>query len=115
MAFEFVSLGASSTKDPTAISTSVEKLWKRSGSGDLTRFEGPVCAEAASAAPEGFRFTRSHRRIPRTALRDAGGIVSECSLGSKRKIREGIHRGSHTLHSFSTAPESCKSAASIAN
>jgi hypothetical protein len=30
------------------------------------------------------------------------GIVSDWRVGSKRKVCEGIHRRSHTMHSFST-------------
>ncbi len=40
---------------------------------------------------------------PRTAAMSQRGIVSDWSVGGKRKIGEGLHRRSHPMHSFSTS------------
>src|SRR6266436_5436240 len=44
---------------------------------------------------------------PRTAAMRQRGIVSDWHVGSKRKVREGIHRCSHLMHSFSTSKNLC--------
>src|SRR6266436_2923984 len=48
---------------------------------------------------------------PRTAAMRQRGIVSDWRVRGKRKVCEGMHRGAHTIHSFSTSTnfvQSCK-------
>src|SRR6266446_8109843 len=64
-------------------------------SGFCPRRNAVLCPCRSACAPSGIAD-------PCTAVMRQRGIVSDWRVGSKRKVCEGIHRRSHTMHSFST-------------
>jgi hypothetical protein len=68
-----------------------------SGFGILAR------AGTLSSAPVAPRAARLELSCPRAAAMCQRGIVSDWRVRGKRKIGEGVHQLSHTMHSFSTS------------
>jgi hypothetical protein len=89
-------------KRTTPISTDVKKMWKVGlvsfcqASGNTPAPERPKCpCRSARGAFQGCG--------PRTAALRQRGIVSDWLVEGKRKMCEGMHRRSQTLHNFSTS------------
>jgi hypothetical protein len=87
---------------PLDISTVVKKLWKEaysrlsSGFGVYARAGTSCIAPVAPRGPFGLAG-------PRTAAMRQRGIVADWHEWSKRKMYEGLHHRSHTMHNFSTS------------
>jgi hypothetical protein len=84
------------------ISTVVKKLWKEahshlsSGFGVYARAGTSYIAPVAPRGPFGLAG-------PRTVAMRQRGIVADWHEWSKRKMYEGLHHRSHTMHNFSTS------------
>src|SRR5580693_9987566 len=93
-------------RESCAISTDVQKLWKASLLASFCRLRDSCprrnvlfCPCRSALGPSGFA-------APRTAAMRQRGIVADWHAWSKRKVCEGIHHRSHTIHSFSTSAKS---------
>jgi hypothetical protein len=89
-------------RKPLDISTVVKKLWKEahsrlsSGFGVHARAGTSCIALVAPRGPFGLAD-------PGTAAMRQRGIVADWHEWSKRKMYEGLHHRSHTMHNFSTS------------